>query len=326
MKKVNRHFAILISCLIALFFILNSTPVLAASADVEAFVTRFYQQCLARDPDQAGLNDWVNSLIAGSNTGANVGYGFVFSTEFINLNKTDEEFLDVLYRAFFNRDPDSGGLAGWLNVLSGAPTGDNGTRATVLDGFLYSTEFANLCNNYGITAVPSDSGVTFSTDTTANKNLLTSFTGSNSVTVSGTWTNEYYGSTGDVSVNISFNPSTNVVTIIWDIDGNVYGGADPDPETFTIDMTDLINNGTATLTATSTTYGDISMRMRYNTDGTGAFAGSVVNEPTQAVTNASFSGTFVLSGGTVTFTVADSSFVYYGIPITCSNTVSARLN
>ena len=40
MKKVNRHFAILISCLIALFFILNSTPALAARADVEAFVYR----------------------------------------------------------------------------------------------------------------------------------------------------------------------------------------------------------------------------------------------------------------------------------------------
>ncbi len=171
-----------------------------------------------------------------------------------------------------------------------------------------------------------DGDVTVSTDATANIDLITSFTGSNSVTVSGTWTNETFASTGDVSVNISFDTSTNVVTIIWDIDGNVYGGSDPDPETFTIEMTDLISNGTATLTATSITYGDISVTLTYNTDGTGSFTGTAENEPTGAVENASFSGTFELDGGTVTFTVENSTFVYFGIPITCSNNVSATLN
>ena len=152
MKKANRHFAILISGLIAIFFILNSSPVLAARADVDDFVTRFYQQCLNREPDQSGLDGWVNALLDGSQAGADVAYGFIYSTEFLNKNTSNEDYLLVLYRAFFNREPDSGGWNGWLEALNSLQIagGEGETRTHVLDGFLYSTEFENLCNRYGI--------------------------------------------------------------------------------------------------------------------------------------------------------------------------------
>ena len=114
--------------------------------DVEAFVTRFYQQCLGREPDQEGLNNWTNALLDGSISGADVANGFIFSQEFINRNTSNEEFITILYRAFFDREPDTDGFNGWLGFLnSGA------SRADVLDGFIYSVEFENLCNNYGIT-------------------------------------------------------------------------------------------------------------------------------------------------------------------------------
>ena len=112
---------------------------------VQAFVTRFYQQCLNRDPDSAGLDYWVNGLLGGTLNGADVAWGFVFSQEFIDLNTTNEEYLEVLYRAFFDRQPDAGGLAYWLDAF------DNGaSRGDILDGFLYAQEFYNLCYNYGI--------------------------------------------------------------------------------------------------------------------------------------------------------------------------------
>jgi len=73
---------------------------------VEDFVTRFYNLCLDREPDSTGLNGWVSALLDGSQTGSDVAYGFVFSNEFINKSTTNEDYLTVLYKAFFNRNPD----------------------------------------------------------------------------------------------------------------------------------------------------------------------------------------------------------------------------
>ena len=117
----------------------------ADTTQIAAFVTRFYQECLSRDPDSAGLNGWVDSLRTGAKTGADVAYGFVFSDEFIARGVSNEEYLTILYRAFFNREPDSGGYSGWLDYLN---TGKS--RAWVLAGFVNSKEFKELCSRYGI--------------------------------------------------------------------------------------------------------------------------------------------------------------------------------
>ena len=115
------------------------------SSDVEEFVTQFYQLCLNRNPDQDGLVSWVSALLDGTLTGSDVAYGFIFSPEFINKNPTNEEYLQVLYEAFFNRQPDSAGWQGWLDaMLNGA------NREVVLKGFIYATEFNELCRKYGI--------------------------------------------------------------------------------------------------------------------------------------------------------------------------------
>lgn len=165
-----------------------------------------------------------------------------------------------------------------------------------------------------------------STNATTNKSLLTDFTGANSVTVAGTWTNVTFGSTGDVTAAITFNATTNIATIVFDIDGSVYGGADPAAETFTLDMTDFINNGTATLTATSAVYGDISVTLTFYTDNTGIFSGTATNEPTGQVTNATFSGTFSVSGSSVSFTINNSNFDFNGVSVTCNNSVTSTIN
>ncbi len=165
-----------------------------------------------------------------------------------------------------------------------------------------------------------------STDATVNKGLLTSFTGPNSVTISGTWTNTTYGSTGDVTVNVVFDATTNVATVVFDIDGNVYGGTDPAPETFTLNMTDFINNGTATLTFTSAVYGDVSATLTFYTDNTGIFSGTATNAPNASVTNASFSGTFEISGSAVSFTIDAAQFDFSGVRITCTSSLTSTIN
>jgi hypothetical protein len=112
---------------------------------VAAFVTRFYQLCLQRDPDIAGLDGWVASLLSDANVGADVAKGFIFSPEFTGSIMSHEAYMRILYKAFFNRDPDAAGLAGWLEVLNGGIA-----RVEVLNGFIYSKEFGELCQKYGI--------------------------------------------------------------------------------------------------------------------------------------------------------------------------------
>ena len=71
--------------------------------------------------------------------------GFIYSQEFINKNTTDDEYLTILYKAFFNRDPDQGGWDAWIAELKAGKD-----RGYVLDGFLFSQEFFDLCEDYGI--------------------------------------------------------------------------------------------------------------------------------------------------------------------------------
>ncbi len=114
---------------------------------VEAFVTRFYQECLSRSPDAVGLAGWTADLMNQTRSGANVAESFINSQEFINRGTSNTEYVTILYNAFFARSPDAG-LTTWVaNLDSGTMT-----RAQVLSGFTGSTEFSNLANRYGISA------------------------------------------------------------------------------------------------------------------------------------------------------------------------------
>lgn len=124
-----------------------TTDVKAADeAGIRGFVTRMYDVCLGRTPDEAGLNDWCGQLARGEAEGADIAFGFVFSQEFQNMNLCNEHYVDAMYDAFFGRVPDEAGKADWLNALN---TGK--TRGYVLTGFVNSQEFHNLCNSFGIT-------------------------------------------------------------------------------------------------------------------------------------------------------------------------------
>ncbi|MFO7971377.1 MAG: DUF4214 domain-containing protein, partial [Desulfobacterales bacterium] len=115
------------------------------SSRVSDFVSRFYQVVLGRNAETSGLNYWVNSLETGTRAGADVARGFIFSNEFMSKNLGNEAYVDVLYAAFFNRMADPGGRNHWLERLYGG-----GSREEVLNGFIYSQEFADLCQQYSI--------------------------------------------------------------------------------------------------------------------------------------------------------------------------------
>ena len=101
--------------------LLFSTPLFSAidnSTQVQAFVERFYITILERESDASGLADWSEGLISGTKAGEDLARGFVFSTEFINRNLNNDQFVIVLYQAFFNREPDSAGFTDWKTKIN----------------------------------------------------------------------------------------------------------------------------------------------------------------------------------------------------------------
>jgi len=123
-------------------------PINTQTTRIKAFVRRFYSEVLNRSADNAGLTNWSNRLASGQSTGADIARGFIFSKEFTSRDTNDVTYIAILYKAFFGRDPDKSGFNAWIEKMN---TGTS--RAKVLDGFLFSQEFKNLSQAYGIIAV-----------------------------------------------------------------------------------------------------------------------------------------------------------------------------
>ena len=114
--------------------------------DVTAFVDRMYSKTLERSSDITGLEYWTKNLINKKETGATLIKGFFLSTEFLNKNMSDEEFLKIAYRSILDRNPDKTGMRYWLGILE-----NHYSRSIILKGFVESVEFKNLCRSYNIT-------------------------------------------------------------------------------------------------------------------------------------------------------------------------------
>lgn len=111
----------------------------------DQFVRRLYKTVLGREADPTGLKEWKSCLLNKKKTGADVAYGFIFSSECQDKNLSDEAYVDLLYRAFFDREGDTNGCQGWLDTLASGES-----REHVFAGFVNSSEFETLCNTYGI--------------------------------------------------------------------------------------------------------------------------------------------------------------------------------
>jgi len=113
--------------------------------EIQAFAERLYTCCLDREPDAAGLNDWSTALANGAK-GSEVASGFIFSQEYKNKDASDTQYVLMLYKTMLGREADTYGVTDWvLRLRNGA------SREAVYNGFIGSAEFANLCQNAGIT-------------------------------------------------------------------------------------------------------------------------------------------------------------------------------
>ena len=116
---------------------------------IEAFVNSLYADCLGRNADPTGFNDWCNKLASGQITGKQAAYGFFFSPEFIAKANawSDDQLIEAYYRVFLNRSSDPAGKAYWSQQIAGT-TND---VSILFTGFADSTEFASKCSSYGVT-------------------------------------------------------------------------------------------------------------------------------------------------------------------------------
>jgi len=110
------------------------------------FTTRFYEVILDREPDRTGLDYWVDGLSSNVLTGSDIAREFILSEEFKSKNYDDITYLEKLYRTFFDREPDDGGMKFWISKLENEEL----NRDQVLNEFVHSLEFEGICNDYGI--------------------------------------------------------------------------------------------------------------------------------------------------------------------------------
>ena len=121
------------------------TPEQIQELAVRHFVERLYLNALERPFDVAGRDSFVDLIMHQNGTGSDVVRGLLGSVEFANRNLNNEEFVNVLYKAFFNRVPTAAEAANWTNALASGMT-----RAEIIEAFIASPEWAEVCAYYKI--------------------------------------------------------------------------------------------------------------------------------------------------------------------------------
>jgi len=111
------------------------------------FVERLYTVALNRSSDPDGKAFWVEKVQNGEYNGADCARYFLLEApEFMNRGLSVSDFVETLYKTFFDRASDAAGKKGWVDAInSGAMS-----RADVVNNFIESTEWCNVCATYGV--------------------------------------------------------------------------------------------------------------------------------------------------------------------------------
>jgi len=139
------------------------TPEPGEEPSIADFVERLYTIALNRPSEPKGKQFWIDEITSGRRTGGDCGREFLFSEEFNNRGLSIEDFVETLYKTFFGRDSEPAGKAYWVGELK------NGTKSRndVINGFIDSTEWCNICATYGVR-----SGAPSSKSEIASKNAI----------------------------------------------------------------------------------------------------------------------------------------------------------
>lgn len=146
-------FLALLTALVTLFSLTSvvSADTAPENPYSEYFVYHLYETVLDREPDQAGLDFWVDNLESGRFTAGEVVARFFFSEEYANFRKTPAEYVEDLYEAVLFRESDSIGYQNWYDMyFKTCYICIYSTDCGVLNGFILSKEFGNICDKMGL--------------------------------------------------------------------------------------------------------------------------------------------------------------------------------
>ena len=130
----------------------------------ETFVERLYTIALNRNSDPEGKAFWVKQVVEEGKTGADCARFFLLDApEFMNRNLSTEDFVETLYKTFFDRESDAAGKTGWVSAIKNGQK----TRADVVNDFIESTEWCDVCAAYGVR-----SGAKYHKATKASQNAI----------------------------------------------------------------------------------------------------------------------------------------------------------
>ncbi len=111
------------------------------------FVERLYVVALGRKAEPDGKAFWVSKVLHGEYNGADCARFFLLEApEFMNRNLSVDDFVETLYKTFFDRESDAAGKQGWAYALNSGRM----TRVVVVENFIESTEWCNVCALYGV--------------------------------------------------------------------------------------------------------------------------------------------------------------------------------
>lgn len=123
----------------------------------------------------------------------------------------------------------------------------------------------------------------------------------------GQWTNTTYNSTGAANLVVTADTEQKTVQFVIDVDGNVLGGADPDP----ITLGGTYSETGINISSTVGTFGDLTLTI----DDEGNISGSAINVPNQNIDRIDFTGTVTSETMTINYTVTFSPNIGGGIAV-----------
>ncbi len=106
------------------------------SLKIREFVVRCYQYALGREGDENEISYWTEIVTKNGGTVTDIAYGILASDEFRNHGFGNQELVSILYRIYFNREPDEAGLNYWKEMLDSGVSLD-----VIMKGFSESEEF-----------------------------------------------------------------------------------------------------------------------------------------------------------------------------------------
>ena len=109
---------------------------------IKAFVGHCYVSVFGREGDAEGVENYTKLILDGKKTPKKVAYEFIFSPEFQEKLPGNEDFIRILYRLYFDREPGAEELSGWVQMLEGGASMEE-----IVNGFASSDEFKLIVND-----------------------------------------------------------------------------------------------------------------------------------------------------------------------------------